>query len=426
MPRISFVLLSSLLLLAASPRAQAQKVLIWGIQDGCEALPEMDKILYKNLKKGAQDVELLFPKASSCVGEGCAKLLRAQCGASLPAGSQTARLLGGRIYRTQHRSTSRFRLWLHDLGSGQTAFSDTYCQDCNLIYSLPAAVDALLQGPRMRGTAPGPTPLYCGAEGAGAPAMSAPRSPVSRYLVGVYGDGKHSKQVLAGVKPMMRQTLLPIEYAKDLRSSDPAEARRVLGGLRDAQVVGIELPREGGANLWLYDAATDKSQSARVDCPACESDELLRRIDTALTPLLSTCFDGSCAGAQSKPYPEEACLPLPDLSCGDGAFATGAEAAGRPHLDRATANWVKAGLWGGVAVSGAVALGLAIANPLVTRDVQGVTYSNTLTGPAWTAAGLSAALLAIAIPTTVVVQRAQHGSSGGGDGRRGGALECPK
>ncbi len=427
MSRIYSFLLASLIVLSPS-FASAQKILIWGIQEGCETLAEMDKILLKHLKRQSQDAELLFPKPSSCVGEACAKVVRASCAtATAPRPSlQTGKLVGGRIYRTSSRTTSRFRVWLHDLASGQTAYRDTYCQDCNLIYALPQAVDALLDKPAWQSGPPNSTPLYCQAGQAAPRTGGATRPPVSRYLVSVSGEGKSQKAVLAGIKPLMRQTLLPVDYIKELRSGDDAELRRLAGPQRDAQVLGVEVNRDGGATLWLYDAATEKTQSAPVDCPGCEADDLLRKIDNALSPLLATCFSGNCASAQSKPYPEEACTPIVEPSCSD-SDGPGASGSARRHIDPSTATLIKAGLWGLFGVGAATSLALFIANETSAGVVVsgGHEHYQTLTRPAWAVAGMSLAVLGIAIPTTLVVKRAQRASGTSGSGGREAALVCP-
>ena len=140
-----------LLLLAILPcaSAHADKLLIWGIHDRCERVPELDRTLDHLFSKGGLNPWLLSPAPSTCQGEDCAKRLLAQC----PTAS--GRLIGGRIYRS--KKTVRLRLWMYDMATHKTAYQDAICLDCLLSTLVPSQAHYLWQEHKW-GPIPGPIP----------------------------------------------------------------------------------------------------------------------------------------------------------------------------------------------------------------------------------------------------------------------------
>jgi hypothetical protein len=109
-------LLLVLLCMLPSMTAHADRLLIWGIQDRCEQIPELDHALDRLFHQAGHDTWLLLPQPSACQGADCASRVQAQCGTA------GGRVLGGRVYRG--KAVTRLRMWLHDLGTRQTAYLD--------------------------------------------------------------------------------------------------------------------------------------------------------------------------------------------------------------------------------------------------------------------------------------------------------------
>ena len=103
----------------------------------------------------------------------------------------------------------------------------------------------------------------------------------------------------------------PIEAGKT--TPDP---KKLVAGHKSARVLGVEVPREGKLQLFLYDQHTDQTEGKLLDCPDCDGskDTLIARIQPEVANLLKHCFGDACTQNQrrtvdSSPKP----APLPRL-----------------------------------------------------------------------------------------------------------------
>ena len=338
-----------------------------------------------------------------CYGEACGRRVRASCASS------AGRVLGGAV--VSDRDTLQVRLWLHDLPSGATAYQDDYCQSCDIVSAVTAQAARLVSAPQF-GPAPGAQPAYCNASGGTA---SSPRGTSGPLLLTIFGDGKHKAALQAAVKQQL--TLLgykvepqPIEAGKT--TPDP---KKLVAGHKSARVLGVEVPREGKLQLFLYDQHTDQTEGKLLDCPDCDGskDTLIARIQPEVANLLEHCFGDACtqASAALPTPPPQACTPFPDFTCGASSDHPATPGLPARHIDATTAKWIKGVTWGLFSASAATTIGLAIANPLVVQERSGRRYGDTLSDPIWLISGVSVALLAASIPLTLVVNQAKISST---------------
>lgn len=391
-------------LLSSLPASAAARITLWGVYNGCERIPEFDRLLDRHLTKAGVNTWTLAPPPSACEGETCAERAQAGCGLS------DGLILGGRIWRS--KVSLRVRLWLYDLATHKTAYEDEYCQDCDVNQLLVEVTDRIRQNPKF-GTVGGAEPVYCAAATSQIP--SDPRRNKLHYLV--YGEGKGRSQVQTGVKDMLSDTLRPLNPAQgEKKQYSHDELMRILGQKNEGQVLGVELYKEGGAQVWLFDGLTEHLASEEVKCKECKTEDLIQSIHSTLPELWGHCFDTQCSIAVGRPPANtDACEPTKELTCNEAPQSLGTKGVGitpapPAGIDPTLAKTVKALTWGGFAVSAAMTIGLFVANKTTagTEVLSGGTsIEGTLWRPAWTAAGLSVGILAIAIPTTVLVDRAQ-------------------
>lgn len=415
-------------LLGLSSAHADSSVRIWGFQRGCERMPDVDRALEKALFKGGLPVGLIQgPNGEplpACQGERCAQLVTAACPGT------PGRLLGGQV--VQHDGLIKVRLWLVDLENGQVAYQDDYCESCNLLSALTAQTRTFLRAPNFGGL-PAPAPSYCLASpgAAAAPATAPPPGPL--FLL-VYGDGKHRQQLTAALKSQLEQPGRPVQLVSaEGKTANTETLQRIVAGHSGAQVFAADVQKEGRVMLYLYDQTSELTNAQSVDCPDCQKDvsSLVGRVQAAVAPLLGRCFGTQCAGRGRAPV--AACEPFVEPLCPDlDALSAAIASAPRPRrsvatLDAGTAALIKGLTWGAFAASTAIALGLAIANPFVVQESAGLPFGKTLTAPAWTAAALSAGVLAVAVPITVAVNRAQSRSLPGAAARSPSAspILCP-
>lgn len=402
-------------LLGLSAAHADSSVRIWGFQRGCERMPDVDRALERALFKQGLPVGLLQgPNGEplpACQGERCAQLVTAACPGT------PGRLLGGQV--VQRDGLIKVRLWLVDLENGQVAYQDDYCESCNLLSALTAQTRTFLRAPNFGGP-PAPAPSYCSASpGAAAAPATAPTTATAAgplFLL-VYGDGKHRPQLVAALKSQLEQPGRPVQLVSaEGKTANTETLQRIVAGHNGAQVFAADVQKEGRVMLYLYDQTSELTNAQSVDCPDCQKDvnSLVGRVQAAVAPLLGRCFGTQCAG-HGRP-PVAACEPFVEPLCPDlDVLSAAIASAPRPRrsvatLDAGTATLIKGLTWGAFAASSATALGLAIANPFVVQESAGLPFAKTLTAPAWTAAALSAGVLAVAIPITVAVNRAQSRS----------------
>ncbi len=410
-------LLSFLLPLPA--RAQAP-VLVWGMQRGCERLPDVDRLLEKRLGTPTQSVALLqTPDGKSlpaCQGPACADVLRRTCP------SAAGRLLGGQV--VQGRDVTEFRLWLYDLATGQIAYQDDYNQSLGFSDAFVVQAKALLDSPHF-GTVPGEKPAYC--IQAFASASGAWAGPL---FLTVYGEGKHKTPLYGALHDQLEKlghSPLPVSIESKTFTSDVMQ--KIVAGQKNARVLGAELKRDGKVELFLYDQTTDLTTDKTINCPNCDRDGLIVQTKDAVSSLLEHCFGLQCAGTSHPP--PEACEPLPAAQCpGLEAMLNPAMASAieQDHLTPGTAKLLKGLSWGVFAATTGTAGLLFALNGSVTTDINGQAYNHILTPGAWALTGAAALSLACAIPLTLRVNHAQHpqkGSPTSGSGTTN-AIQCPR
>lgn len=413
-------------LLSSLPALAGERMLLWGIYDGCERVPEFDRLLDKHLTKASVNSWVLAAPPSACQGEACAERAQAGCGLS------DGLILGGRIWRS--KVAFRVRLWLHDLAGHKTAYEDEYCQDCDVNQLLVEVTERIRRQPKF-GVAAGAEPAYC----AVATSEVRPDPRRSKLYFVAYGDGKGRAQVQAGVKDMLGDTLRPVHpVSGEKKQYSHDDLMHILGQQKEGQVLGVELYKEGGAQVWLFDGLTEHLASQEVKCKECKTEDLIESIRSTLPALWGHCFDTQCSLSVGRPPSNtEACEPTKELTCNEaplspGPSGVGSRSAPPAGIDPTVAKAVKALTWGIFAASTATAIGLFVANETSAGTVNlsgGASIEGALWRPAWTAAGLSAGMLAISIPITILMDRAQKREVVGGSAvaaDRSSLLKCPR
>jgi hypothetical protein len=314
-------------------------------------------------------------------------------------------LLGGVV--VEGRDTSRFRLWLADLSSGQIAFQDDYTQNLDIANAFVVQAKALLQNPRI-GSAPDSKPSYCRAMGNAQ--SSAAGGPV---FLTVYGDGKHRTAVQVALTEQLQllgKSPLPLPF--ETRSYSLDILQRIVAEKQSARVLGAEIKKDNTVRLFLFDQNTNITHDNSLSCANCERDNLILQVKQGVSELLEHCFTSQCAQSGVQP-PVEACGAFPDKQCGDvlAILSPGASLPAR-HIDPTTGKIVKGGLWGLFAASAAAAIGLYAANAAGAGRLVGVYEMNTqpLINPAYAATAIAGLSLGVAIPVTFWVNRVQSQS----------------
>jgi hypothetical protein len=198
-----------------------------------------------------------------------------------------------------------------------------------------------------------------------------------------------------------------------------AQGVRILGG----RIESLK-PPQNRARLWVYDTSTGRTAWLDTYCQSCMQANLLSRNAVALLnnpdgsttvgPVPSYCAQASGAdGAAGRP-PEEACAPWPDFGCEEPAMQKSIAPAGAAPsgIDPKLAKFVQGSIWGLFAASAATSIGLFAANETSAGTVMsaGAGGNYALTRPAWAMASVAVVSLGLAIPTTILVRRAQRAS----------------
>lgn len=402
--KLSLATLTSLSVLATAPAAHAEPpVYLWGFQRGCERLSDIDRLVEKEMFAQGKKVALLSAPAGQplppCQGEKCGQAFRLDC--------PMARgwLLGGQA--VQERNVTKIRLWLYDLETGQVAYQDDYCQTCTLIAALPIQARQLIEHPRF-GLAPEARPGYCSQSVAQPP-------PAGPIFLTVYGEGKQKSALHAALKGQLEslgRTVLPVTSEPKTYGRDVLQA--IVKEQQNARVLMADAQKDGKVAVYLFDQKTSLTDGKTVSCPDCERDNLITQVREAATELLDRCFGVQCATNATAPPPAEACEPFPVEQCAGLDLPIK-----RPEpvvsstgmIDPLTAKLVKGLSWGAFAASTATAVGLFVVDATdagTSADPTDPTrmIRHQFNYPAWTATGLSVLMLGVAIPTTLVVNRA--------------------
>lgn len=435
-------LLALVLFLLASPAwaEESAPVLLWGFQRGCESLTDLNKHVQRELEKeGVRPVDVLLPGSQrmSCQGASCAEQVIRECGVR----GKGARILGGYVDQlgTPLRGVTRLRMWLYDTQSGQTAWLDTYCQNCPLTSTVPYNALQMLQNPQF-GVSLEVTPQYCKPE----PSRSERPPSSNKIFWVVYGKEHHKSVVSAAVRKLVQKTGTERPFDHVGKEYTLGVLKKVIEAEPGAQVFGAEIQDKGNIELFLFDGSTQLTQTQLVECQNCDKDDLAEKIRQAGAQLLSHCFGDDCAASgvtRARP-PMEACAPFPEPQCGGRSAAQLLQTpqstkpsgpAGPPEISPRLAKITKGALWGMFAATAVATGGLLAANFADFSQVQGqrATVTNQLLPAVGGMAGASLLSLVIAIPTTLLIDRgspreqAVAGPTAPPSGTKQASLQCP-
>lgn len=368
----------------------AQPVLLWGVSRGCD----LDKDLTHAVKEMLDSVA--FPATE--IQNAMQGISSTEAAAQIRANCRTAqgRVMGGFVEPGDGK-LQRYRLWLHDLSTGQTAYSDGWCNGCKLTDHLSRQAAGLADKPRFSGAVASNVPSYCQPEPSATPMVARSKT----VVVALYGDGKPKAGLLAALKRQLYTAGRDLSAWQEELKTDHSSLVRMLQGDKQGQIIGVESTAKG-ANLWIYDALTDQTFDAKVECPTCSKEDFADKVAFRAVALL----DESVQPPQKPRPPEEVCaapLLVPQCSAIGSGSSTGIE----PKL----ATTIKGLTWGLVAATGAASVALGIANPLVSQSLEGRPFNNTLTAPFWTMASVTIGAAIVAIPVTIALRQAQQRST---------------
>lgn len=414
----SILIFSGLLFLCLPGRVFAageagQGALLWGFQRGCQPLSDETRDVQAHLEVTVtRPVDVLLPPAKwlGCQGAECASQVQRSC----PAARRP--IMGGVVDQNAERSLTRVRLWLHDPHSGQTAYHDNYCQNCDVTSMLKVNAAELMQHPNL-GAAPGPLPMYCHSD---APMKDLPPRSGKIFWV-VYGREVNKLAITMIVRKQVQKNGPDVAFQHVGQDYSLGVLKRIIGKEPGAQVLTVEILPDGVVELFLYDDVTELTEVKRVQCAACDRDSFLEQVKSAALNILSHCFGDSCARAGRSRAPAEACRPFEAPRC-DGVETTMSlvdvpqpaapvSAKQPPEMSPRLARLTKGAVWSFFAASAATTAILLAANygPAGRVQVGSSTANNALLPAVGATAALSLISLGIAIPTTILVDRAASG-----------------
>jgi hypothetical protein len=170
-------------------------------------------------------------------------------------------------------------------------------------------------------------------------------------FVSVYGDGKHKAPLVAAIKQqlsLLGRTVIPIPG--DGKIAGLEAMQKIVAGQKNAQVLGIELPKNGKIQMFLFDQRTEMNDGRLIDCADCDKDTLIAKVQPEISTMLERCFGDACGNSPTAAPSGEACEPFPEQTCG-GDQAGSLSSNSSRHIDSATARMVKGGIWGLFAAS---------------------------------------------------------------------------
>ena len=408
------------LLLGGVPAAKAEKVLLYGIERGCQVDQNMTKTVEQQLASSAYSVVRVTPAAPLSQPLAAAEQVTRACPGT------SGRLLGGFIEESP--GLRRVRLWLTDLDAKQVAVLDDYCSDCDLNQRVGLLAARLAEKGQLGGL-PSPRPTFCQSD----TAVTAGPTRSNKLAVVVYGEAKARSTVWSAVRTAVQGTGRDVAQThSEAKSFGPSDLRKMLRE-PSGQVLGVELTPEG-ASVWVFDGLTERTQPKNVDCAGCDREELGRKVALTAQAVLDTCFDAQCAdggkGTLMRP-PAEACVPFNEPKCagGDVLITPDGRRIGSGLVDHRTAKLVKGLVWGAFAASAATTVALFAVNATGAGSIVGSAEhtENALIRPAWTAAGFTVLSLGIAIPITMLVSRSSPATYAGTSpqSRQPSGIQCP-
>lgn len=232
--------------------------------------------------------------SAACAGSDCAQHLRAH-----DPSVQNGRLLGGRV-RVQVTGEVSTRLWLSEIATGETVYSDDACVRCNVSELLARQAANLIEKSPATSVATKESmpPSGASAEGAAAAAQAGPK----RIALSVKGAGVGSILTLsAAANKTLRQMGYDVSPASSLPAASGRAATETTAGSR-LPTVAIELVKDkstGSSSVILRHLTPSGGQTTlNIDCggSTCRSSQLERiarmnigiLLDTAAPPATST------------------------------------------------------------------------------------------------------------------------------------------
>lgn len=386
--------------------ASAQHVLLWGVTRGCELDKEASRLVKETLESATFTTTTITGAVPGLSPSEAGSRLRAAC-------PSTQGLLLGGMVEAESPGPQRFRLWLYDLASGQTAYLDDWCKrGCKLGERMGQQAIGLVDKPRY--AAASQTPSYCIPD----PEASVVKPRSQRVIVMIYGDGKHRAAAWNALKKSFSvQGRDPVQWHGEAKIGYGA-LKKMTQADPSGQVLGVELSSDG-ADLWVYDAIKRQSYPAKFECKDCTREDLADKLAFRAGSLL----DEAAQPEPASTPPESACLPFTFAQCGGAANMSGV--AG---IDPKLATTLKGLTWGAFAVSAATSIGLFAANAAGAGRLAGRFEMETqpLVNAAYATSALAILSLAVAVPTSLLIQRAQHANPGtSSPATVSAALQCP-
>jgi hypothetical protein len=265
------------------------------------------------------------------------------------------------------------------------------------------------------------------------------------YFVAYGSRGSH-----AALANVLRQAVqdagreaLPVPSRQEAETYAISVLRRITGKSEGAQVLGAEILSDQKVQLWLFDSTTGQTagQPTPLECPGCDRDALAQKVKAEATTLLRSCFGESCTKKLDVlRAPKEACEPMAAARCESGAQTAGMPSHSAGSVDESQAEIsprmariTKGALWGLFGAATVTSAGLLIANytALGTSESNRSVVHNTLGLPSGIMGGMALLTLVVALPTTVVINRAtmtrsQNALQKSASGRPDKAiLQCP-
>lgn len=400
--------------------ASGEPILLWGAARGCQQDEALTQAMRAQMQSAAYPVTPLAGAQAGLSPQDAAAQLRRACPAL------HGRLLGAVVEPASGREMERYRLWVHDLQTGQTAYLDDWCVNCNLGERMGRRAGFLLKKPRFEAA---PTmPTYCQPEVL-APAI-VPRS--AKVIVVLYGDSKPRAAIWAAVKRDLHGAGRDaVQWHGEAQSFyADTDLKRMVQGDPQGQVLGVEVT-DKGASMWVFDNIASQVFPAQINCQDCSKEDLADKVAGRSASLLDEAAkpepaDGASASA-AKP-PAEACTPLEIPLCGSTRASVGSAASG--GIDPKLAKIVKGSLWGLFAASAASSIGLFVANATSAGQIPGSTEhaQDALVRPAYATTAAAVVSLGLAIPITVLINRAQFPARDSGNSPQSStnlAIQCP-
>lgn len=382
---------------AESVGHDSKAVQIFGVYRDCALDPGATDAITLRLQQMGETVRATAPEllSATCAGSDCAQHLR-----TLNPSTQTGRLLGGRV-RVQATGEITTRLWLSEIATGETVYSDDACLRCNVSELLARQAANLIEKSPATNIAAKESVSTNGAS-ADSAATNTQAGP-KRIALSVKGAGVGSILTLSAAA---NKTLRQMGYDVSPASSIPiANGRAAMETGQGSQLptVAIEFVKDkatGDSSVVLRHLTPSGGQTTlNIDCGAstCRSSQLERiarmnigiLLDAAAPPAPSTPSLASLVAkerAQAQFQDPTECQPALATRQSPDEPSTFPGGTARPESEAAQTSqtaqqaavpppskyrpFSKPRRWVGVALVGAGVIGLGIAGWLLSQNNQ--------------------------------------------------------